>query len=84
VCQHSTDSYGGPVWSLAVDPAGEHLAAACDEGIRLFDISYGDIQLKKTFNKAGKGQLICASACVRLLCSYTHLFHRQNAQCRLE
>jgi len=56
--KHSTDSYGGPVWSLAVDPAGEHLAAACDEGIRLFDISYGDIQLKKTFNKAGKGRTL--------------------------
>jgi CelD/BcsL family acetyltransferase involved in cellulose biosynthesis len=43
------------VWCLAADPAGNHLAAACDDGLRLFDISNGDIMFKKAFTKAGSG-----------------------------
>ncbi len=53
--QHFSDSFAGPVWGLAADVAGNSLAAACEDGLRLFDISSGDIQFKKAMQKAGKG-----------------------------
>lgn len=59
--KYTTDSYAGPVWCLAADPAGNHLAAACDDGLRLFDISNGDIMFKKAFTKAGSGRTLSVS-----------------------
>jgi len=56
--KYTTDSYAGPVWCLAADPAGNHLAAACDDGLRLFDISNGDVMFKKAFTKAGAGRTL--------------------------
>lgn len=56
--KYSTDSYAGPVWTIAADASATHLAAACEDGLRLFDISNGDIQFKKAFNKTGKGRTL--------------------------
>ncbi|KAL6065936.1 U3 small nucleolar RNA-associated protein [Balamuthia mandrillaris] len=54
-----TDSFGGPVWSLVASPTGESLAAGCEDGIRVFDISDGELQYKRSFQRAGKGRILC-------------------------
>ena len=54
------DSYGGAVWSLALDAAGVTLAAACEDGqvwfpCRDYLLFFGITSKLKIFNKNYKG-----------------------------
>ncbi|XP_046842982.1 U3 small nucleolar RNA-associated protein 4 homolog [Xenia sp. Carnegie-2017] len=52
VSKINIDSYGGAVWSLAVNQEQTLLAAGCEDGcVRLFDISMDDIQYARVFIK---------------------------------
>ena len=45
----SVDSFGGAVWSLALNDSGTTLAAACEDGcVRLFDLLDGTLVYKKS------------------------------------
>jgi U3 small nucleolar RNA-associated protein 4 len=38
--QETVDSFGGPVWALAMSPDGTRLAAGCEDGcVKLFDVT---------------------------------------------
>ena len=47
--KRSVDSYGGAVWSLALNDAGTSLAVACEDGaVRLFEIQDDTLIYKKS------------------------------------
>lgn len=70
VTQGSQDSYGGPVWWIAVNRAQTYIAAACEDGcIRLFELADPDeiavptaagagLTYKKAFSKQ-EGRVLC-------------------------
>jgi len=54
------DSYGGAIWSIAVNPDETLIAAACDDGcVRLFDISEG-LRYSKSF-QIQKGRMLAVA-----------------------
>ena len=48
----SVDSFGGPVWTIAINHAGTVLAAGCEDGcVKLFDIEDGRLEYVRSLDK---------------------------------
>ncbi len=68
--KHSTESFGGAVWALAADHAGERLAAACEDGtVRLFNVADNNVDYVRALPKQ-KGK--------RFMYTYFHFYDKHS------
>ncbi|XP_078526337.1 U3 small nucleolar RNA-associated protein 4 homolog [Lissotriton helveticus] len=50
--KYSLDGFGGPIWGIAANPSGSHLAIGCEDGsVKLFQILPDKIQFEKSFDR---------------------------------
>ena len=65
--QAHADSFGGPVWAMACDRAGERLAIGCEDGcVRLYDLSDGGLTYLRSFEpqRGPRPRAASSSVCV--------------------
>ncbi|KAI5623877.1 U3 small nucleolar RNA-associated protein 4-like, partial [Silurus asotus] len=59
--KYTLDAYGGPIWSIASNKQGTHLAVGCEDGtVKLFEVCESKIQFEKNMAKQ-KGRIISLS-----------------------
>ncbi|XP_062860851.1 U3 small nucleolar RNA-associated protein 4 homolog [Trichomycterus rosablanca] len=59
--KYTIDAYGGPVWTIASNKQGTHLAVGCEDGtVKLFELCEGRIQFERNLGKQ-KGRIISLS-----------------------
>ncbi|XP_072551252.1 U3 small nucleolar RNA-associated protein 4 homolog [Salminus brasiliensis] len=59
--KYSVDAFGGPIWSIASNLQGTHLAVGCENGtVKLFEVCEGQIQFERNLAKQ-KGRILSLS-----------------------
>ncbi|XP_060779683.1 U3 small nucleolar RNA-associated protein 4 homolog isoform X2 [Neoarius graeffei] len=59
--KYTLDAYGGPIWTIASNKQGTHLAVGCEDGtVKLFEVHEGKIQFERNLAKQ-KGRIISVS-----------------------
>ncbi|XP_027017808.1 U3 small nucleolar RNA-associated protein 4 homolog [Tachysurus fulvidraco] len=59
--KYTLDAYGGPIWAIASNKQGTHLAVGCEDGtVKLFEVCEGKIQFERNLAKQ-KGRIISLS-----------------------
>ncbi|XP_069491639.1 U3 small nucleolar RNA-associated protein 4 homolog isoform X2 [Ambystoma mexicanum] len=50
--KYSLDGFGGPIWGIAANPSGSHLAIGCEDGsVKLFHVLPDKIQFEKSLDR---------------------------------
>ncbi|XP_047008751.2 U3 small nucleolar RNA-associated protein 4 homolog [Ictalurus punctatus] len=59
--KYTLDAYGGPIWTIASNKQGTHLAVGCEDGtVKLFEVCEGKIQFERNLAKQ-KGRVLSLS-----------------------
>uniref|UniRef100_W5LKC1 UTP4 small subunit processome component n=1 Tax=Astyanax mexicanus TaxID=7994 RepID=W5LKC1_ASTMX len=59
--KYTIDAFGGPIWTIASNQQGTHLAVGCEDGtVKLFEVCEGKIQFEKNLAKQ-KGRILSLS-----------------------
>ncbi|XP_063052900.1 U3 small nucleolar RNA-associated protein 4 homolog [Engraulis encrasicolus] len=59
--KYTIDAYGGPIWTIAANPEGTHLAAGCEDGtVKLFEVLEEKIQFERNLDRK-KGRVLSLS-----------------------
>ncbi|XP_053304804.1 U3 small nucleolar RNA-associated protein 4 homolog [Spea bombifrons] len=57
--KYTLDAFGGPIWSIAANASGSHLAVCCEDGsVKLFAVTPDRITFERNLDRQ-KGRILC-------------------------